>query len=198
MTSETNEAGAISSMFDPNWRSWEKIATVIGWVSTPEGQRDEQVVPCPEELEDRKRGDRREPERQDQAQEDAHLRRPVDPRRFEELPRYPDEEVAQEEDRKREPERGVEQDQAEHRVEDPDLVVERENRDQGHLQRHNEERDDADEGPVAAREVEPGEGIAGERGDNDRQERAADRDPDGRQERVRMAWVSRCSGSSRT
>ncbi len=30
--SETNEAGAISSMFDPNWRSWEKIATVIGWV----------------------------------------------------------------------------------------------------------------------------------------------------------------------
>ena len=28
-----NEAGAIRSMFEPNWRSWEKIATVIGWVS---------------------------------------------------------------------------------------------------------------------------------------------------------------------
>ena len=28
-------AGAISSMFAPNWRSCEKMATVMGWVLRP-------------------------------------------------------------------------------------------------------------------------------------------------------------------
>ena len=32
MISETNVAGAMMSMFEPNVRSWEKIATVIGCV----------------------------------------------------------------------------------------------------------------------------------------------------------------------
>src|SRR5262249_41628985 len=36
-----------------------------------EGERDQEVVPRPEELEDRERGDRRQPERQDDAGEDA-------------------------------------------------------------------------------------------------------------------------------
>ena len=35
IASETNAAGAISSMFEPNWRSCVKIATVIGCVSRP-------------------------------------------------------------------------------------------------------------------------------------------------------------------
>src|SRR6185295_5531379 len=91
---------------------------------------------------------------------------------------------AQEEDRKREPERGVEEDQAEDRVEDPDLVVEREDRDERHLQRYDEQRHDGDERPIASGKVEPGEGVPGESGDEDREERAADRDPDRRQERV--------------
>ena len=45
----------------------------------------------------------------------------------------------------------------------PERVVEPEHRDQRHLQRHDEEGDHADEEPVAAGELEPGEGVAGER-----------------------------------
>ena len=59
------------SMFEPNCRSCVKIATVIGCVVRAEGQGDEQVVPRPQELEDRQRGDRRQRQRQDQPQEDA-------------------------------------------------------------------------------------------------------------------------------
>ncbi len=51
----------------------------------------------------------------------------------------------------------------EDRVEEPERVVEREDRDQRHLQRHDEQRDHDDEEPVAARELEPGERVAGER-----------------------------------
>ena len=63
-------------------------------------------------------------------------------------------------------------------VEDPEGVVEREHRDQRHLQRDDEERDHEDEEPVPPGELEPGERVAGERGDEDRQHRAADRDPE--------------------
>jgi hypothetical protein len=35
IASDKNDAGAISSMFEPNWRVWEKIATVNGCVSRP-------------------------------------------------------------------------------------------------------------------------------------------------------------------
>ena len=130
------------SMFEPNSPSWEKIATVIGCVVRPNVERDEQVVPRPEELEDRERRDRGQPERQDQAEEDAPLRRAVDARRLEDVAWDPDEEVPQQEDREREPERRVEEHEAQHGVEDPELVVEREDRDQRHLQRHDEHRDD--------------------------------------------------------
>ena len=47
-------------------------------------------------------------------------------------------------------------------VEDAERVVELEHRDQRHLQRHHEQRHDADEQPVAAGELEPRERIAGE------------------------------------
>src|SRR5262249_36229082 len=80
-----------------------------------EGECDQEVVPRPEELEDRERGDRRQPERQDDAGEDAELRGAVDARRFQELLRDPDEEVAQEEDRERQRERRGGEDQADRR-----------------------------------------------------------------------------------
>src|SRR4051794_35307378 len=141
-----------------------------------ERQGDDQVVPRPQELEDRQRGDGGQAERQDQPQEDPHLRGAVDPRGFEDVARYAGEEVAQQEDRERHPERHVEQDQAEHGVEQARVVVEREDRDQRHLDRHDEEADDDDEQHVAARELQPCERVAGHRGDDHQQQRVADRD----------------------
>ena len=80
-------------MLVPNSRSCPKIQTVIGVHA--EGERDDQVVPRPEELEDRERGDRRQPERQDQPHEDHELARPVDPGRLEDVLGDPGEEVSQ-------------------------------------------------------------------------------------------------------
>ena len=56
----------------------------------------------------------------------------------------------------------------EHGVEDARGCCRAEDRDQRHLQRHDEQRDHPDEEPVAARELEPGKRIGGERGDDDR------------------------------
>ena len=104
-------------------------------------------------------------------------RRAVDARRLEDVLRDPDEEVAQQEDRERQPERRCGTgSRPSDRVEQAERVVEREDRDQRHLQRHHEQRDHDDEQPVAAGELEPGERVARERRDDDRQDRAADRD----------------------
>ena len=54
-----------------------------------EGQRDEQVVPDPEELEDRERRDRGQPERKDQPREDPELGRAVDARGLDQVLRIP-------------------------------------------------------------------------------------------------------------
>ena len=51
----------------------------------------------------------------------------------------------------------MEEDEADHRVEDPDGAVEREDRDQRHLQQDDEQPDDHEEEPVAAGELEPRE-----------------------------------------
>ena len=155
----------------------------------PEGQRHEQVVPDPEELEDRERGDRGQPERQDQPEEDPELGRAVDPRRLEQVLGYPDEEVPEQEDREGQPERRVEEDEPEHGVEEPEVVVEGKDRDQRHLDRHDEERDDAEEEPVAPRKLEPGEGVTGERRDEDREDRPADGNPERRPDRRRDRLV---------
>src|SRR4051794_9748487 len=103
-----------------------------------ERQRDDQVVPRPQELEDRERRDRRQAERQHQLEEDPELRRAVDARRLEYVLGYAYEEVAQQEDPERQPERDMEQNEAEDRVEQAGAVVEREDRDQRHLQRHDQ------------------------------------------------------------
>src|SRR4051794_11073476 len=83
----------------------------------------------------------------------------------------------------------MEQDDAEDRVEDPSLVVQLEHRDQRHLQRHDEQRNHADEDPVAAREVEPRERVAGHRADDHDEQRVADRDVRGGLQRVEQALV---------
>ena len=48
---------------------------------------------------------------------------------------------------------------------------------QRHLDRDDEQPDDHEEQPVAPGELEPGEGVAGERRDHDREDRPAERDP---------------------
>ena len=154
-----------------------------------EGQRDEEVVPDPQELEDRERRDCGEPERNDHAEEDPELRRTVDARRLEQVAGDPDEEVPQQEDRKRQPEGRVEEDEPWDRVEKPERVVEREDRDERHLDRNDEERDDHDEQPVAPRELEPRERVGRERGDEDRQECRSERDPQRRPDRRRDRLV---------
>src|SRR5690606_35642757 len=93
-----------------------------------EHQRDQQVVPHPQELEDAERGDRRAAQREDHPPEDRPLRAAVHPRRLEQVPRDRGEEVAQQEDRERQPERDVEQHHAgdgpEHLpVAEPDVPV---------------------------------------------------------------------------
>ena len=120
MTSDTNVAGAISSMFVLKARSCEKIATVIGCVSRAERQRHEQVVPGPQELEDRERGDRGQPQRQDDAHEDVDLRSAVDPRASIRSFGMPMKKFRSRKMAKGSAEGGVEEDQAEHGVEDPD------------------------------------------------------------------------------
>ena len=52
-----------------------------------------------------------------------------------------------------------------------EVVVQREHRDQRHLQRHDEQRHDHEEDPVAARELQPRERVAGEDADDDRRGR---------------------------
>ena len=149
----------------------------------PEDQRDQEVVPRPEELKDGQRGDGGQAEGQDQAQEDADLRGAVDAGGLEQVLGDAYEEVAEQEDGERQAEGGVEEDQGENRVVDPERLVEPEHRDERHLQRHDEERDHDHEEPVSPGEIEPRERVAGEGADEDGKQRAADRDPDRRHER---------------
>ena len=171
-----NAAGAISSMLALNCRIWEKIATVIGCVSRAKVNATSRSFHTQRNWKIASDGDRRQPEREDQPEEDPELGGAVDAGGLEQVARDPDEEVPQQEDRERQPERGVEEHEAEDRVEQPEVVVEREDRDQRHLDRDDEQRDDDQEEPVAARELEPRERVCGEGGDRDRQDRRAERD----------------------
>ena len=81
MISEMNVAGAISSMLAPNWRSWEKIATVIGCVSRPKVRATSRSFHVQRNWKIASEAIAGA-EREDQAQEDPHLRGAVDPRRL--------------------------------------------------------------------------------------------------------------------
>ena len=64
-----------------------------------EDRRHEQVVPHPDELEDRERRERRRRQRQDDPEEDLPVSGAVDPRRLDDLARDLGDEVVQQEDR---------------------------------------------------------------------------------------------------
>ena len=171
-----------------NWRIWEKIATVIGCVSRANVSATSRSFQTQRNWKIASDAIAGQPEREDHAEEDPELGRAVDPRGLEQVLRDPDEEVPQQEDRERQPERGVEEHEPEDRVEEPEVVVQREDRDQRHLDRDDEQRDDDQEEPVAARELEPRERVGGERGERDRQDRRTDGDenrrPDRRRDRI--------------
>ena len=152
-------------MFALNCRRLEKIATVITCVLRPKVSATSRSFQTQRNWKIARDAIAGSPSGRIEPQEDANLRRAVDPRRFEQVARNPDEEVPEQEDRERQPERRVEQDQAEHRVEQADAVVEREDRDQRHLQRHDEQRDHDEKEPVAPGELEPRERVRGERCD---------------------------------
>ena len=193
-SSEMNEAGAITSIDVPNSRSWPKIHTVIGCTFCPNVSatiRSFHVhrnwkIPS-DAIAGRPSGriSRRKMRISDAPSMRADSRMSFG---------SPTKKLRKQEDRERQPERGVEQDDPEHRVEEPEGVVQPEHRDQRHLQRHDEQRDVADEDPVTARELEPRERVAGERADHDDEQRVADGDLGRRLQRGRAA---RGCGTSR-
>ena len=114
-----NAAGAISSMLAPNWRIWEKIATVIGWVSRPNVSATSRSFHVHRNWKIASEAIAGSPSGRTSRRKIAQLRRAVDARRLQDVLRDPDEEVAQQEDRERQPERRWNRMSAEHRVEQP-------------------------------------------------------------------------------
>ena len=189
MASETNDAGAISSMLAPNCRSCEKIATVIGCVSRPnvsatsrsfQAQRNWKIasdaIAGSPSGRIRRRKIRISEAPSMRAASSSSFGIPMKKLRRRKMAKGSPNAVW-----KRTIARTVSK--------IPRRVVEREHRDERHLQRDDEQRDHEDEEPVAAGEVEPRERVAGERRDDDREHGAADRDPDGRPERRRDRLV---------
>ena len=136
-----------------------------------EGQRDEQVVPRPQELEDRQRGDRRQARAAG-----SGAGRSASPTRRRSAPPpggrcgIPMKKLRSRKIANGSPNAVWKRTRPSTVSNRPSVVVEREDRDQRHLQRHDEQRDHDDEQPVAAGEVEPRERVAGQRGDDDRQD----------------------------
>ena len=184
-----NAAGAISSMLALNWRIWEKIATVIGCVSRAKVSATSRSFQTQRNWKIASDAIAGSPSGRISAEEDPELGGAVDPRRLEQVLRDPDEEVPQQEDRERQPEGGVEEHEPEDRVEQAEVVVQREDRDQRHLDGDDEQRDHDQEEPVAARELEPRERVGSESGDRDRQDRRTDGDENRRPDRRRDRLV---------
>src|SRR6266508_2528079 len=149
-----------------------------------EHQRHQQVVPHPEELEDRQRRDRGPAERQHHLAEDGELLAAVHPGRLQQVPWDPDEEVAQQENPERQPEGDVEQHRGGHRTEDADSAEQLRVRDHADLDRHHDQRHHQDEQPVAAGELHPREGVRRSSGDQHHQQGRRHRDQDGVHQRL--------------
>src|SRR3954454_14848901 len=139
-------------------------------------ERDQQVVPDEQELEDREGGDRRHAHRQGEAEERGHGARAVDVGRLEDLLRQAAHEVAQQEDRERQAVRRVRQPDGQELSRDVELSELLEDRDERGLERDDEQADDDHEQRVAEREVHPRERVGREGGDEDRDDRGRDRD----------------------
>ena len=167
----------MSSMLEPNWRSCEKIATVIGWVSRPKVSATSRSFHVHRNWKIASEAIAGRPSGRISLKKMPQLRGAVDPRRLEDVLRDPDEEVAQQEDRERQPERDVEQHQPEHGVEQAGCRCRaRRSGSAPPAAARRAAPTTHEEQPVAARELEPGERVAGERGDEDQQDGVADGD----------------------
>ena len=128
----------------PCWPEQLARATVSGCVlaGAEEHQRDEQVVPDPEELEDRERRERRHRHRQDQPPERREVAGAVDLGRLDDLLGQRGHVVAQDVDRQRHAEADVGQPHRGERAGEAEVAVDLEQRDEGHLVRHDQQADD--------------------------------------------------------
>src|SRR4051812_35212387 len=139
-------------------------------------ERDQQVVPHEQELEDRQGGDRGHAHRQCEPEEGRDRARTVDVSRLKDLLGQPAHEVAQQEDRERQAVRRVGEPHGQELAGDVELSELLEDRDERRLQRDDEQADDEHEQRVAEREVHPRERVRREGGDEDGDDRGRDRD----------------------
>jgi hypothetical protein len=136
-----------------------------------------QVVPHPQELEDREGGQRRERQRQDDAAENLEIVGAVDLRRLDEILGQAGDIAAQQIDGERQAEAGMCQPDAEIGFrQEAGRVVDLEQRDQRHLQWHDQQADDHRDDEAASRQLHPGERIGGERRNQDRDDGRRDGD----------------------
>ena len=114
-----NAAAVSSCQFspcDPTRFGSAIVSTRVSWRAAEEHVRDQQVVPHPEELEDRERGQRGHRQRHDQSPEDREVVGAVDLRRLDDRRRQRPDVVAQQIHREREPERRVREPDPEERA----------------------------------------------------------------------------------
>ena len=97
------------SMLVPNSRSWPTIQTVIGVMFWPNVSATSRSFHVQRNWKIASEAIAGQAERQDQPHEDRDLAGAVDAGRLEDVLRQPDEEVPQQEDRERQPERRVEE-----------------------------------------------------------------------------------------
>ena len=137
-------------------------------------QRSEEIfVPAQDERQDERRDHARQRDRQDDAEEGAPDRAAVDQRRLLHLGRDCVELVAHDPDDDRQHHQRVDQDQADPRVEQRQLLVEDEERHRQHHRRQDQLRQEEEGNVLVAPRpelvVEPAEPIGGERADHDRE-----------------------------
>ncbi len=77
----------------------------------------------------------------------------------------------------------MEKDEPEDRIKQADIVVQGEERNERHLHRHDQQRNNAEEEPIAAWELEPGKGVSRECCEEKSRCGGADRHPEGSGER---------------
>ena len=135
----------------------------------------EQVVPDPQELEDREGREGRRRQRQDEPGERLEVRGAVDVGGLEDVLRELAHVVVQQVGGQRESEACMRQPDGQERAVQVDRQVRPQDRDQRDLERHDEQGHDRDEQDPPAREVHPGEPVGGEGGDEDRDDHRRDR-----------------------
>src|ERR1700680_531552 len=161
-----------------------------------EYQSDEQVVPDPDELEDGKRRNRGQAQREHDPAEELPVAGAVNPSRLQEVPRNAGVEVAHEEDAERQPKRDVEDDDADHvpeygypgRV--AEHAVEVGHRQQRHLKRNHQKGDHRQQNPVPPRPAAEHQRVSHHAGQAGDQDGGWDGDHHGRDQRVeKRPWL---------